>query len=60
MQRLASVDRSGLAEGPIKAAWEPIFLNLLYSMCTTVCPEAPQVLTHPPPPLSSSSEDPQQ
>ena len=60
MQRLASLDRSGLTDGPIKAVWESTFLDMVYSLSTTVCPEAPEVRpgttrgarSHPPEPTA--------
>ena len=45
MQRLASIDRNGLTEGPIKGAWEKVFLEMVYTMCTTERPHAPEVFT---------------
>lgn len=47
MQRLATIERSGLTEGPIKGAWDKVFLDLTYTMCTTVRPEAPEVRVPP-------------
>lgn len=44
MQRVATIERSGVTEGPIKAVWDNVFLNMIYTMCTTVRPEAPEVV----------------
>ena len=43
MQRLAALERNGIADGPIKAQYEQVFLDMLYTMCTTPRPDAPEV-----------------
>ena len=36
MQRLAHLENNGVVTGPIRARWQSTFLELLYTMCTTV------------------------
>jgi hypothetical protein len=43
MQRLAAIERNGITDGPIKAQYEEVFLNMLYTMCSTPRPDAPEV-----------------
>ncbi len=47
MQRLAALERNGIADGPIKAQYEQVFLDMLYTMCTTPRPDAPEVRATP-------------
>ena len=36
MQRLAHLENNGVITGPIRQRWQSTFLDLLYTMCTTV------------------------
>jgi hypothetical protein len=42
MERLAALERSGATEGPIKAAWEDAFLDLIYRLTTQPATEVPR------------------